>query len=85
MPSLKIAVKAGGLPDIKVKLKIEMENNPRKTAYFPQTSSQADLHDPCPVDLPETNSLHTETPEVVIHSGSLWQNFLSRIRSWRRA
>lgn len=86
MSSLKIAVKITQLADIKVKLKIEIENHPKSMSYIPQEITQANINEPGEVDSSKTNHFHAEMPEVTLPSpsGSFWQNLLSRLKFWRR-
>jgi hypothetical protein len=85
MASLKIAVKIAQLPDIKVKLKIEVENNPKSIGYLPQEMMQASIDEPCGMDSPVVNQFHAEIPEVTVHSGSFWRDLFSWLKFWRRS
>lgn len=84
MASLKILVKTAQLADIKIKLKIEVENNPKSIGYLPQEMMQANVDEPSEMNSPVANQFHAEVPEVIGHSGSFWRKLLSRLTFWRR-
>lgn len=83
MASLKISVKIGGLPDMKVKLKIDVENNPKTTGYFPEKTRQTG-HQPNMENSLEMDPSQTEIPDITVRSGTFWRNFLSRFKTFGR-
>jgi hypothetical protein len=79
MASLKIAINLGRVPDTRVKLKIEIESNP-KPVIFPIAINPDHPWEPGEANPPVINSSQAETPEFMVHSGSFWRKFISWLK-----
>ncbi len=84
MSSIKIAIKAAQLSDIKVKLKIEIENNTKSVCNLPQVINQDNICQPYEADSPAVNHIQTKLPEFALQSDSFWRKLFLRLNFWRR-
>lgn len=84
MSSLKIGLKIIQPADVKIKLKIEIENSPRSGSCPPSEIAQSNISELCDASLPAINYVQAEAPELARQSGSFWRKLLSRLQFWRR-